>query len=144
MTKREFLETLNFCLTGKISSSLLQENMSYYSEYIDSQMNLGYSEEAVMESLGDPRLIARTIVQTNGVENVEEASYRESSSGAETEPGNELKVRTIPSWLWTVIVIAIILCVISLIFSVVSFLLPILLPVLVVMFFVKLFRDWLN
>ena len=144
MTKTEFLDILKESLSGKISASLLQENMAYYNEYIDSQIRMGKSEQAVMESLGDPRLIARTIVQTNGVENVEDASYKEQSSYSDAEPTRALKVRTIPGWLWTIIAIVIIGCVISLIFSVVSFLLPFLLPILVIMFFVKLFRDWLN
>ena len=144
MTKTEFLDVLRESLSGKISAALLQENMTYYNEYIDSQIRMGKSEQDVMESLGDPRLIARNIVQTNGIENVEDASYKEHGSYSDTEPTRELKVRTIPGWLWTIIAIVIIVCVISLIFSVVSFLLPFLLPILVIMFFVKLFRDWLN
>ena len=67
MTKTEFLDILKESLSGKISASLLQENMNYYNEYIDSQIRMGKSEQDVMESLGDPRLIARTIVQTNGI-----------------------------------------------------------------------------
>ncbi len=170
MTKNDFLDKLRLALSGKVSASLVQENMTYYSEYIDSQISMGRSEQEVMDMLGDPRMIARTIVQTNGKENVEESSYRENTShddtsydGAEYDNpysrggysdrgyydnyqsrGNELKVRTIPGWLWTIIVVVIVICLISFVFSVVSFLLPIVLPVLIVLFFVKLFRDWLN
>jgi len=172
MTKSDFLDKLRYALSGKVSDSLIRENMTYYSEYIDSQVSMGRSEQEVMEMLGDPRLIARTIIQTNGTESnsahtVEDSFYRENTSQDDTaysgaaydDPnnnsgssyyeryqngGNELKVRTIPGWLWTIIVIAIIICLISFVFSVVSFLLPIVLPVLIVLFLVKLFRDWLN
>ena len=170
MTKNDFLDKLKFALSGKVSASLVHENMTYYSEYIDSQIGMGRSEQEVMDMLGDPRLIARTIIQTNGTETMEEAFYRESTSyddmtyGGEDHDnpynqggysggnyyenyqrrGNEVKVRTIPGWLWTIIVVLIVICLISFVFSVVSFLLPIVLPVLIVLFFVKLFRDWLN
>ena len=154
MTKNEFLDKLRVALTGKVSSALVEENMTYYKEYIDSQVRMGRSEREVMEMLGDPRLIARTIVQTNGTETAEEAEYRESrtyddnayeyeNEGNDSSKG-QLRVRQIPGWLWTIISILIIVCVISLVFSVVSFLLPFVLPVLIVLFFIKLFRDWLN
>ena len=163
MTKNDFLEKLRLALNGKVSASLVQENMTYYNEYIDAQIHMGRSEQEVMDMLGDPRLIARTIVETNGTETVEENSYSNRNSydeasygGVENDTahsryynnhqghGNELKVRTLPGWLWTIIVVLIIICLISFVFSVISFLLPIVLPVLVILFFVKLFRDWLN
>ena len=175
MTKNDFLDKLRHALSGKVSPSLVQENMTYYSEYIDSQISMGRSEQEVMDILGDPRLIARTIVQTNGTETndaqtADESSYRENVSHDDSSYGsaeydhlynqdgysgrgyyehyqgraNELKIRTIPGWLWTIIVVVIVICLISFVFSVVSFLLPFVLPVLIVMFLVKLFRDWLN
>ena len=169
MSKNDFLNNLKLALNGKVSASLVQENMAYYSEYIDSQVRMGRSEQEVMDMLGDPRLIARTIVQTNGTETAEEGVYRESTSYNDAAYGsggygnggyggtgynngtneyerhsNEVRVKNIPAWLWTIIVVLIIVCLISFVFSVVSFLLPFVLPVLVVMFFIKLFRDWLN
>ncbi len=169
MTKREFLDKLRIALNGKVSASLVEENMTYYNEYIDSQIRMGRKEEEVMDMLGDPRLIARTIVQTNGTDPAEDTAYRGTSSYEETaysgdsydsstygqggynnngynnsSQRNEVKVKTIPNWLWAIIVIAIIVCIFGFIFSVVSFLLPFVLPILVVIFFIKLFRDWLN
>ena len=148
MTKNDFLDKLRLALNGKVSASLVQENMTYYNEYIDAQIRMGRSEQEVMEMLGDPRLIAKTIVETNGTETVEESSYSNRTSYDEASYGvleNEPSIRTtIPGWLWTIIVILIIICLISFVFSVVSFLLPIVLPALIVLFVVKLFRDWLN
>ena len=80
MTKNEFLDKLRAALTGKVSAALVEENMTYYKEYIESQVRMGKSEQEVMEILGDPRLIARTIVQTNGTETVEDVDYREKTS----------------------------------------------------------------
>lgn len=80
MSKSEFLDKLRVSLNGKVSPSLVEENIRYYNEYIQSQIAGGRSEEEVMEHLGDPRLIARTIVQTNGSSegDAESTSYRET------------------------------------------------------------------
>ena len=147
MTKSDFLDKLRLALSGKVSASLVQENLTYYNEYIDAQIRMGQSEQEGMDMLGDPRLIARTIVETNGTETVEEKSYSNKTSYDETSYGvveNDTSVRTLPGWLWKIIMVLIIICLISFVFSVVSFLLPIVLPVLIVLFVVKLFRDWLN
>lgn len=68
MSRQEFLDTLRRALSGSLSSSLVAENMAYYNEYISSEMRKGRSEEEVMAALGDPRLIARTIIETSGGE----------------------------------------------------------------------------
>jgi len=157
MTKTEFLENLRIALNGKVSDSLLRENMAYYNEYIDSQLSVGNSEADIMEALGDPRLIARTIVQTNGMQtDASDKTCHCEGNNSDTvfddmndQNGyyggqNQVKVRTLPGWLIAVIIVLIIVCLISLAFKVVSLLLPLLLPVLIIVFFVKLFRDWLN
>jgi len=150
MTKTEFLDKLKIALTGKVSAVLVEENMTYYNEYIDSQIQMGKSEWEVMNMLGDPRLIARTIVQTNGItsDEPEEADYRESGysrdNGEYSQQNHQVKVRSMPGWLLALIMILIVVCVLSFVFSLVSALLPFVLPVLIVLFFVKLFRDWLN
>ena len=40
------------------------KQLEYYSSYIDDEVRKGKTEEEVLEALGDPRLIAKTIVQT--------------------------------------------------------------------------------
>lgn len=64
MTKDEFLRELEDALRGSISPSAVNENIRYYDEYIDTEVRKGRSENEVMEELGDPRLIAKTIIDT--------------------------------------------------------------------------------
>ncbi len=63
MDRIEFLNTLESELSGKISAAQIRQNLNYYSSYIQEQKKLGYTETEIMEQLGDPRLIARTIVE---------------------------------------------------------------------------------
>ena len=62
MTKNEFLQGLNAELEGRVPHSVIQENMRYYDEYITQETAKGDAEEAVIETLGGPKIIARTIV----------------------------------------------------------------------------------
>ena len=61
MTKNEFLSTLRESLAGNVPSDVINDNMSYYKDYIE---NNDKSESQVLEELGDPRLIARTIIDS--------------------------------------------------------------------------------
>ncbi|SFK74958.1 Uncharacterized membrane protein [Lachnospiraceae bacterium KH1T2] len=84
MTKQEFLEGLRIALTGSVSAGVLNDNMRYYEEYIDSEIRKGKTEAEVMDSLGDPRLIAKTIIDTssgNASQYAGESEYRSYSSG---------------------------------------------------------------
>lgn len=144
MTKQEFLDTLRLTLNGKVAGNVVTENLRYYEDYINTEMRKGRSEEEVLDSLGDPRLIARTIITTSGArENMGTGEYREYSSGrSQSGPKGHL-----PVWVWLILGIIIVVLVFSAVISLLSFLWPILLPVIiimVIMFLVKMFRDWIN
>lgn len=64
MTKQEFLDRLRMSLHGKISPGQVVENLQFYEDYINTEVRKGTAEEEVLARLGDPRLLARTIVET--------------------------------------------------------------------------------
>lgn len=151
MTKQEFIEKLRAALNGRISPGLVAENINFYEDYINMEMRKGRTEEEVLSSLGDPRLIARTIVETNGKadhggsqENENADTFREYRQYEQTGKTGGRRVFRMPGWLWVLAAIVIVMFVIGLAFSILSFLMPVILPILVVVFLVKLFRDWLN
>lgn len=63
MTKSEFLDQLRTSLTGEIPDVEVENNIKFYDDYIGTKSN-EISYEEVMEQLGAPRLIAKTIVET--------------------------------------------------------------------------------
>lgn len=65
MTKEEFIKDLRESLYTEIPSIEIENNVRYYSEYIDNQIRSGKTMDQVMAELGDPRLIARTIIETS-------------------------------------------------------------------------------
>lgn len=142
MSKQEFLDILKNALNGRVAPNLVQENINYYEDYINTQIRMGRDEQDVLESLGDPRLIARTIIETSGQGRTDTYSANEPQNTGYQPRGH--KSSGIPGWLWVLIVILVLIFIFSMVFSVLTFLAPIILPILVVVFLVKLFRDWLN
>ncbi len=147
MTKQDFLDRLRMALSGRVSPSLVEENVVYYEDYINTQIRLGKSETMVMEALGDPRLIAKTIITTNDTSS-EQTGYEYQEISAETDliarAKRWLRNVRIPGWVWGILGGVLFIGAIGVVFSIISFLLPILLPIIIVVFLVKLFRDWLN
>lgn len=68
MSKEEFITELRESLYTEIPSIEIENNVRYYNEYIDDQIRSGKTMEEVMAELGDPRLIARTIIETSKLE----------------------------------------------------------------------------
>ena len=62
MNRLEFLQGLKAELEGRVPHSIIQENLRYYDSYISDEAAKGQAEEDVIESLGGPKIIARTIV----------------------------------------------------------------------------------
>lgn len=65
MTKSEFLEILRQQLDGEMPSGEIYSNIHYYDQYIDNELLSGKTEEEVMNELGDPRLIAKTLIDAD-------------------------------------------------------------------------------
>ena len=61
MVKKEFLDILRECLAGNVPVSEIEENIHYYKDYIE---NGAGTEEEALKQLGDPHLIAKTIIDS--------------------------------------------------------------------------------
>ena len=149
MDKLEFLNRLRMTLNGSVPTRVVEENLNYYENYINSQVRMGYSEEEVLYSLGDPRLIAKSIISANESNNAKNRSnsYQdiyEQEQHVQERQSTELRVKGMPGWLKIAITCLVIVGIIKIIATVVSVLLPMVFPVLLIYFLVKLFRDWLN
>ena len=65
MNRQEFLENLRSQLVGQMQEGKAAAHLRYYEDYIQSQVRGGRSEQEVLEELGDPRLIAKTLIDTD-------------------------------------------------------------------------------
>ena len=158
MTRREFMEMLRLALNGKVTSAQLADNLQFYEDYISTEIRKGKSEADVLAELGDPRLIARTIVETGGGSGnggygggyeEESRSRYESEEDAGYPYGQAEEPRSVrrlgmPLWAWLALGMVVVALVLSAVFSVIAALLPVILPILIVLLMLKAFRDWFS
>lgn len=62
MDKIVFLDILRQSLSGEVSSEVVEQNIKYYDQYISSRSL--EDEAGVFEEIGDPRLIAKSIIES--------------------------------------------------------------------------------
>ena len=90
MTKYEFLYVLRETLENALTPSQVEEQVQYYSNYIEEQIRMGYTEAQVLAELGDARSIARNII--DGIEashSNAEYSYENNETMDYSNMGND-------------------------------------------------------
>ncbi len=143
MNRDEFISELRAHLVGKVDNNELNRQIDYYSTYIQNEINNGKSESEVLDMLGNPRLIAKTIVHTYGLkEDPIRKQYRNeqeySEETYETE-GQSDKFATKMQRVFTIVaIVLVIMAVISLVFSLIGFFLPIVAVVVIIMIIVRM------
>lgn len=145
MTRQEFLEELQLALQGLLSQAAVRDNIRYYDHYIREEMQKGKTEQAVIEALGNPRLIAKTLIDTTdqyhraaGSSYYSENNNKEGSgagfrSEASENSGWDAGGRKRSSWLRKLLMIVIAIVMIVVVANLVAFLLPILVPVILIL-----------
>lgn len=153
MDRREFMEKLQRALAGGLNSSMVADNMRFYQEYIDSEISKGRTEAEVLESLGDPRLLAKSIIEANKRAGESYGSNREydeeiSSAGSKDRDTYDAYNReglgrrwVLPGWLFMLIATVIVLLFIGIATSLLYIFSPVIIVVLVVLLIVKFFQS---
>lgn len=137
MNKYEFIRELNAHLKGKVSEQEFADTISYYEDYIDSQIRMGKREEEVIAALGSPRLLAKSIITANNVDEnftgrSEANHYGDYGSDTETTyTTNKFYINghAVPIWLVLAIVLFVVVLVLVLVFKALVFLAPVLLVI---------------
>lgn len=151
MDKREFIDKLQRALAGGLNSSQVAENVRYYEEYIDSEIRKGKSEAEVLGMLGDPRLLAKSIIEANKQAGASYGSNREyDEEMPEDEQGRNQnrnrnaaggRVVMLPGWLIMLIIIVAVVVIIGLVTSLLAIFAPVIIAVLVVLLIVNIFKS---
>ena len=149
MDRTEFIDKLQRALAGGLNSGQVAENVSYYQEYIDSEIRKGRSEGEVMAQLGDPRLLAKSIIEANKRAGTSYGSNREYDEEVAEDVRATKRSRTtsegriimLPGWLVMLIITVIVILIIALVMGLLAFFAPVILVGLVILLVVKLFQG---
>lgn len=149
MTKQEFLQELRLALQGQLSQAAINENVRYYDNYIMEEVRKGSSEQAVISRLGNPRLIAKTLIDTTdsfgraagGRYYTGSYGQTESAGGSHMDDFREQSPKglRLNSWYGKLLLIAVAILVIVVVANVIAFLLPILVPIIIIFLIYSLF-----
>ncbi len=159
MTQSEFLQELRCALENSLPESIVQENVEFYTQYISDEVNQGKNVEQVIQMLGDPWILAKTV--TDAQDGTDQSTAREKGRGnysyqsdrergfkdyEKDHPGNEMHspvhAAVLDKW-WKKLllilgIIMIIIAVFSVITGIVSLLAPILVPILIILILIRI------
>lgn len=131
-----------------LSGPVIQENISYYDQYISGEMSKGRPEQEVLEELGDPWVLAQTVIHMAKNKAEQTEGYRpyggqqeESSPGEEAYPGRHI----FSNWKWILVILGIVgifVMIVAVVGGIVSFLAPVILPLLIVALLIRIVRQW--
>lgn len=142
MTQNEFLSQLREALENELSEQAVQGNVQYYRSYIEEEIRKGRSEEEVLSELGDPWVIAKTIISSPNSEQQYQKSERDYAREGRREQNQDAHDNILGKWwqklLLLLVIVAIVAAVISIVTGVISFVMPILAPVLLIIILVKI------
>ena len=144
MYRNKFLSSLREALEGNMSEQAVKENLQYYKTYIEDEVKKGRTEKEVVEELGDPWIIAKTLIESPGGEQTYEEAEEDNVSRYEDRRQN-VHILGLDTW-WKKA--ALILAIVGIIFGigtllvgVVRIVLPILIPFLAIMFLINFFHK---
>lgn len=140
MTKAEFLDSLRERLSGEVSEAEIQNTIRYYDEYISEAVRGGREEREVLDELGSPFLIAKTIIDTTEEQPGQSGNTYYSQDSQEGSRAHGYSV-DLSSWKVRLIGAAIVILLLVLCFTVLRVLIPLLPILILVWIIVTLFRG---
>lgn len=148
MTRYEFLTKLREALIAELDEREVEAQIEYYNSYIMDEVSRGRSEGEVMEELGDPWVIARSVIElgetSSGGGNVYDG-YTNTEGGqrrGKQREMNHYRVHDFSGWQAVLVilgVVGILVLVLAVVGGILSLLAPVLVPVLVIVVILRWF-----
>ncbi len=147
MSKREFLDKLTDALRGEVPESVIRDNVNYYDNYIDNEINNGKTEEEVLALIGEPRLIAKTIIDVSGNQDTVNTDNRyESTNNSSAEDDSNDNYNIHPTGIFGTKGCIIGIIIMAVIFMILSFVLKLALrfavPILIIILIVLIIKEF--
>lgn len=163
--KINFLNQLRTALSGHLSEQRVATHVKYYEEYIDREVRNGRNEVQVLDELGDPKLIAKSILTAESFKTgatgsaqanqsgYAQSNYNQSDYGSTNQSEynentydektykKEAKKLKWKIYIGIVLVVLVVITVIVLAFSLIWAVLPIIFAAAIIMFLVNLFTK---
>lgn len=125
MSREEYLRGLEEALAGEVPASVIRENLNYYNSYISQELSRGHTMEDIVNDIGEPRIVARTIIDSSeaagetgdGYGTYEEAGYGTTEREA---PYTKVRYFDLNKWYWKLLAVVVVFFVVSTVFTIVG------------------------
>ena len=145
MDKQEFINSLRRELSGMADYEYVNDTINYYENYIESEVRMGTPESEVLENLGDPRLIAKSIRASKNAtgSTTQDRSFENEAVNENSSTGLTLlgKFLNLPVWVQRASIGVGVIAVFALVISLLSWMFPVLLVGGIAYLFYRFFRD---
>ncbi len=138
MNKTEYVQIIEKALAGNVSPQELQDTVAYYRDYIDMEIRKGKSEQEVLDQLGNPRLLVKSIIAAK--EQREERGEPEIAQ-EETAHGRSFRI---PLVVFVILILIVLGLILRFLFALAGFMIPILIPVAIVFGIMSLIKYLKN
>ena len=139
MNRTEFLDTLRSQLSGQMHEGKVAAHVRYYEDYIQSQVRSGRDEQQVLAELGDPRLIARTLLDTDVDDG--QADYSDETEDTQSSGGKHAHVWRFDTWYSKLLGVVGLLIIVFLLFHILVAVIPFFAVLAVILFILSLIKN---
>lgn len=136
MNKIEYVQIIEKALAGNVSPEEVRDTVAYYRDYIDMEIRKGRSEQEVLDQLGNPRLLVKSIIAAK-----EQRETYEKADEVHEERVQRKNFR-IPLLVVILVVLLVVGLVLSMLLAFARFLLPIVLPALFVIGTISMIKKF--
>ena len=137
MKRNEFLKELREALEHDLSAEDLKKNLDYYDEYIREEMKKGQSEEEVVDALGDPWVIAKT-VRTSANMGIPEYTSAPEKEAQEERTDQKGRITRI---LWALTIGLILLTILCASFGIIAIVIRYAFPIILILVLIRMFTK---
>lgn len=152
MDRVEFIRQLRIALSGSVNHIIIEDNVRYYEDYIDMEIRKGKPEEQILQELGSPRLIAKTIIETNKTAGTSQEEYERGGATYDSEKGftrqgwfnretDGNRTFKLPLWVFVIVIFLLIIFFLGILTRVMAALLPIIFPIILIVAVARLIQT---
>lgn len=150
MSREEFLRELENALVNDVPEAVIRDNVNYYSTYISQEMANGRTVDEIVDEIGEPRIVARTIIDS--YEGAEESvgsrrfeEFRERDSQPDSGSSYHFHYIDLNKWYWklsfTVISVLFFVLIVNIVGGILTILLRLAGPILLILLVIWIFKD---
>lgn len=131
MSREEFLRELEEALAGDVPEAVIRDNVSYYGSYLSQEMARGRSVEEIVDEIGEPFIVAKTIIEhceasgecagDGGYESSYQESYSDGGNRSQTQsPFPNMRYIDLNQWYWKLLAGILMFLIVSLVFRLIG------------------------